>query len=162
MRTAIPWELILVDNGSTDATKDAIHSFVSSSGIACRTVFEPQRGLSRARNRGWLVADGQVVGFTDDDCYPDQEYVTELWTAFADPQTGYLGGRVLLYEPGGYPITVRDCAEHTEIPQGSFIPAGFIHGANMAARKTVLQAVGGFDDMLGAGNPASRRGRGLS
>ena len=149
----IPWELIIVDNGSTDGTQDVIREFASATGIACRSVVEPRRGLSRARNCGWRAARAPVIAFTDDDCYPQPDYVTALWAGFAQPPIGYLGGQVLLYDLQDYPITIQTRAQRLEIPPRSFVRAGLVHGANMAARRTVLQAVGGFDEMLGAGTP---------
>lgn len=150
---AIPWELILVDNGSTDATQDVIQQFASTTDIACRSVLEPRPGLSRARNRGWRAARAPVIAFTDDDCYPQPDYVSELWAGFGQPAIGYLGGQVLLYDPQDYPITIQTRAQRLDIPPRSFVRAGLVHGANMAARRTVLEAVGGFDEMLGAGTP---------
>lgn len=149
----LPWELILVDNGSADETQSIIREFASSARVIFRPLVEPRPGLSRARNLGWAAASAQVISFTDDDCYPQSDYVCEIWNNFADGRLGYLGGRVLLYDPEDYPITIQTRAERIDIPPRRFIPAGLIHGANMAARKAVFEAIGGFDELLGAGTP---------
>jgi hypothetical protein len=149
----VPWELVVVDNGSTDGTPRVIEQFARSTRIAFRSVSEPRPGLSRARNAGWRAASGALIAFTDDDCYPQPDYLTELLRCFAAGDVGYVGGRILLYDADDHPITVQLSERRTRIEPGSHVSAGTIQGANMAARRVVLEAVGGFDDLLGAGTP---------
>src|SRR5512138_3361592 len=66
----IGWELGIVDNGSRDATRQVIREFSSRAQIHVRLAVEPRMGLSRARNAGWQCASGEIIAFTDDDCYP--------------------------------------------------------------------------------------------
>ena len=70
LQSEASWEIVFVDNGSTDASPGLLDAFAKSSGLNIRVVQEPRAGLSVARNAGWRSAGGGVVAFTDDDCYP--------------------------------------------------------------------------------------------
>jgi len=149
-----PWELIVVDNGSTDRTRERLEQFQSPPHCHFKIVDEPVPGLGKARNRGWTSATGEIVAFTDDDCYPAPEFLADTIACFAaDPTLGYVGGRVLLYDKNDYPVTIQPREEIVEIGARAYIPAGLIHGANFSFRRTTLEAVGGFDERFGAGRP---------
>jgi len=148
-----PWELIVVDNGSTDATPDVLRAFAASTRVAFRAVHEPRPGLSRARNAGWRAATADVIAFTDDDCYPAPDFVDAWLACFTDPAVGYAGGRITLHDPADAPVTIQLLDTPVEFVPRTFARAGVIQGANMAARRTVLDALGGFDERLGAGTP---------
>ena len=145
------WELILVDNGSTDGTADAIHRFAASASFPVRYVRAATPGLSHARNAGLRHAGGRIVAFTDDDCYPHPDYLRAIVEVFERHPAGIIGGRVVLHDPEDARVGVKDAPEAFEISPGQFVRAGVMHGANMAVRREVLEQIGGFDPLLGAG-----------
>ena len=145
------WELVVVDNASTDETLAMLTEYVKTSAVAVSVVSEPQAGLCRARNAGWRAARGRIVAFSDDDCYPEENFVEALMENFGDGDLGYLGGRVLLFDRDDFPITIQTMNSRRDILPGEFVEAGLIHGANLASRKAVLERIGGFDEALGAG-----------
>lgn len=149
----VPWELLIVDNGSTDSTREILLDFVAAASITVRLLHEPTPGLSRARNTAWRSGAADIVAFTDDDCYPAPDYLDQIWDVFQTESIGFLGGRILLYDPTDFPITIQLRTDKVELEPGFLIPAGLIQGANMAMRKHLLNALGGFDEMLGAGTP---------
>jgi GT2 family glycosyltransferase len=100
---------------------------------------------------GVAIASGEILAFTDDDCYPAPDFLDRIWSAFEDPSLGYIGGRILLHDPGDYPITINESTTLRTFPGKSFISAGMIHGANMAFRRRVLLEIGGFDPLFGPG-----------
>ncbi|MCC7486335.1 MAG: glycosyltransferase [Burkholderiales bacterium] len=151
LRSTREWEIVFVNNGSTDETAAALAGFARAAPIRVRVLDEPRRGVSAGRNTGWRAAAGSVIAFIDDDCYPAEDYVDELWKCFAEPELGYLGGRVLLYDSADYPITIKESQLREAIPPRSFIVPGVLHGANMAFRRDVLERVGGFDERMGPG-----------
>lgn len=148
---SVEWELVVVDNGSQDETQRLVQEFASCGNIRVRITMAPNPGLSRARNVGWRAAQGEIVAFTDDDCYPSADFVEQIWQAFRDPEIAYVGGRVLLHDPGDAPVTIQTSTVYRRIPASIFVEGGMIHGANLAARRTLLEAIGGFDELLGAG-----------
>jgi glycosyltransferase involved in cell wall biosynthesis len=149
---ARPWELILVDNGSVDETDTTIHEFIESVPFPAVYVFESQPGLGNARNAGLKVARGEILAFTDDDCYPAEDFLTRTWAAFSEPLLGYLTGRIMLHDPEDYPATINESISPRSFPGGSLLRTGDIQGANMAFRRRVLVDIGGFDPLFGSGS----------
>lgn len=147
------WEMIVVNNGSTDDTEAVVKSFIRKTGLPLMLVNEPNPGSGRARNAGVQACSGEIVVCTDDDCYPAEDFLLRAAEIFQEEEVGFAGGRVLLYDPSDYPITIQERAEYARIRPGEFIPAGFIHGANMAFRRSAFESVNGFDVRLGAGTP---------
>ena len=145
------WELILVDNGSRDDTPEVIREFQASAGFRVISVREPGRGSGRAKNAALTRATGRLCVFTDDDCYVGEDFLREMLRAFETDDIGYLGGRVLLHDPKDAALTIQKALEPQVIEPRSFVPMGLIHGANLAALRTTLDAVGGFDPLFGAG-----------
>ena len=149
------WEIVLVDNGSTDNTPSLLAEFQHSMGNRkpVRVVSEPEPGLARARNRGAAATNAEILAFTDDDCYPNQDFLDAIVAQFEAHAIAYLGGRVLLHDPRDLRITILERNRPAEFPPRSFIEAGTIHGANFAVRRKAFMATGGFNEHLGAGTP---------
>jgi hypothetical protein len=152
LKASASWEAILVNNGSTDATAEVLASFAKSVPTEVVLLDETKVGVSAARNTGRKAARGNVIAFTDDDCYPAADYIDQIHRCFAEADLGYLGGRVLLFDRKDLPITIQPLEHRVDIPPHSFIRMGLIHGANMAFRRDVLERVGDFDERMGPGS----------
>jgi glycosyltransferase involved in cell wall biosynthesis len=146
-----PWEVIIVDNGSEDETAAVIRDFVGTTSVPVTYVFEPKPGLGNAHNAALVIARSDILAFTDDDCYPAHDFLSEVWSAFQDPSVGYITGRIMLHDPADFPTTIVESATPRVFPGGSFIPTG-MNGANMAFRRRVLVDIGGFDPLFGPGS----------
>ena len=148
------FELIVVDNASTDHTATVIRDFADEADYPVKLAFEPNPGLGNARNCGWRHAQGEIVAFTDDDCYVDRNFAHAILAIFqSNDSLGFLGGRILLHDPSDLRMTIQESTKRQEFPPGKLIPAGAIQGANFAFRRRALGAAGGFDPLLGAGTP---------
>jgi glycosyltransferase involved in cell wall biosynthesis len=145
-----PWELIIVDT-STDDTAAIVQEFARTASIEIQYVFEPRPGKSIALNTALARARGQILAFTDDDCYPAPDFLSQIWSAFDDPTVGYIGGRIMLHDPADHPLTINESAAPVTFPARSFVCAGCVQGANMAFRRRVLFDIGGFDGLFGPG-----------
>ena len=150
-----PWDLVIVDNGSTDDTGERLKAFADNFAKPVTIITEPRPGLGLARNRGWLATNAPIIAFTDDDCYPDPNFLNDVAAVFADPALGFAGGRILLYDPTDARITIYESQTEELFSPGDFIFCGVIQGANMAFRRQALVDIDGFDDKLGAGTPFS-------
>jgi GT2 family glycosyltransferase len=144
-------ELVLVNNASTDDTAAVIASFIGEHPtIRVRSVFAEMKGLSAARNAGLRAAIGDVLAFTDDDCELGADYLPVLMRLYAaDTKPTMRGGRVLLGDDRDLPFTIK--TETTPARYTGRYPGGFIHGCNMSFSRSVLDAVGLFDERFGAG-----------
>jgi GT2 family glycosyltransferase len=146
------WELVIVDNGSSDGTANLLKGFAEQAPFRVVVVEEPRCGLGRARNAGIAAATGEILAFTDDDCYVSSDFLKQVLEVFKDQRIGYMGGRVLLYDPTDLPETIRTETKIRIIEAHSFIRAGELQGANMAVRKSLVAKIGAFDPELGAGS----------
>lgn len=153
IRSSIAWEAVILDNASTDATKEVIAAACAAD-PRLRYAYEAQPGLGAARDSGWRLARGEVVALSDDDCYFTPDFIESVWSVFSEnPEVGVVGGRILLFDPADAPLTIdlRTQAERTE-PR-SVVRTGAFHGANLSFRRAALDKVGGFNRQLGAGTP---------
>lgn len=151
LETAVPWELVLVDNASTDDTLRVMDAFGKEADFPVQVVQESLPGWGAAKNTGVRTSSGGIVVSLDDDCYPAPDYIDSVAEAFEDPELGYLGGRILLHDPTDRPVTINRLTEPRILPPGSHVPAGLIQGANMAFRRPVFDELRGFDELFGAG-----------
>lgn len=151
MNTSVRWELVLVDNGSSDGTKGVLSRFASNVRFPVKIVDEPQQGKSRGLNRGIAASAGHIISFIDDDCYVAPDHIDRVLDVFADPRVGFAGGQVTLWDPTDYPMTIRTSSELQLYPPYSYIEGGLILGANMMFRRDALVSIRGFDTDFGPG-----------
>jgi glycosyltransferase involved in cell wall biosynthesis len=89
------WELLIVDNGSDDASAAVVEAFASS--LPLRRVREPAVGVSRARNRVVREARGDYICWADDDTILDRGWLAAYLAAFRrHPEAAVFGGRILV------------------------------------------------------------------
>jgi GT2 family glycosyltransferase len=152
IRSTQPWELVVVDNGSTDDTRAVIEAARSSIAAPLVYAHQPVQGLSSARNAGVAASQGSLILFTDDDCYPAPDLLDAACAAFSDPAVGFVTGRILLYDPDDFPTTINESMQPARFAPHRFIPAGAVKGANFGFRRLVLDQIGPFDPAFGAGS----------
>jgi len=147
-------EVIVIDNGSSDGTRDVIRDFVQDNSRLFRSIYEPVPGKSNALNRAIEIASGSVLAFTDDDCYVDEAWIRSIAAEFeADGVLGALCGRVELFDPRDLPISIRTSRDRCVLNTADLaltVPMG----CNMACSRAVIESVGGFDPALGPGSAA--------
>jgi glycosyltransferase involved in cell wall biosynthesis len=159
-----PWEVLVVDNASEDATRDAAESIARGFPVPLRVVDEPRRGLSHARNRALAEARGRVVVYVDDDATCRPGWLRAHAAAFAAPDVVASGGRivpvlpaetprawaaVLLAEPGGPTGRYDYGSQPRDLEVGGPVPHPF--GGNMGVLRALALELGGFRADLGWG-----------
>lgn len=149
-----PCELVVVDNGSTDHTREVVGELRGTLRLPVRYVLETTAGLSHARNRALQVTAGGILAFTDDDCVVDPDWLAALVSEFGSRDApDVVGGRVLpRSDLGGRaredsPPSPRGLLKSQEDLFERFM------GANFAFRRRVAKRLGGFDPTFGAGGP---------
>ena len=154
-RDAPSYEVIVVDNNSTDATA-AVVNVRRAAHPHLRYVFEPHPGLPRARNAGILRARSPLIAFTDDDIVVGDTWVRSVYQAFLQyPDADCVGGPVLpRWPPSGRPAWFSEIQTAPLALQDKGQQAVFVHrqnaapclvGANFAFRKSAFAKSGLFD-----------------
>lgn len=88
------YELIIVDNNSTDDTRKAVEKLRADFPDRVRYLFEPRQGRSFALNTGIREAKGEIVLFTDDDILAEPDWLASIHRAFETSAAEGVGGRV--------------------------------------------------------------------
>lgn len=152
LASAVPLELIVIDQSDDSLTTESLKSFASDCRLA--VVKSTEIGLARARNMGWRRTSAELLAFTDDDCEACPGWLEGFATALAhDERIGLVFGAVrapdydrskgfvMAYAPPQFRVArqIREkaCVECV--------------GACMAVRRSMLVALGGFDEELGSG-----------
>lgn len=145
-------EIIVVDNRSTDSTKEVVDQFHAQKNV--RYIYEPRLGLSHARNTGWRNAKGQYVAYLDDDAIADPEWLATIVKTFESvrPSPGCIGGKVVpVWEAPRPPwvsdelVTCLTVIDWSDTPHAiSNLSEKWLVGANIAFRVDILQQMGGF------------------
>lgn len=151
------FELIIVDNNSTDDTKNIVDELASSSKVKIKYVFEEKQGHSHARNTGIKNADGEIIVFTDDDVEAEKTWLREITSAFDNPDVACAGGPIrpiwLAEKPDWLTEGLQNYLAISEFrfaqENGEFKGPNYPWGANIAFLKEVFQTVGGFSTNLG-------------
>jgi glycosyltransferase involved in cell wall biosynthesis len=90
------YEVVVVDNNSTDRTREAVESFIALGHKNLRYVFEPRQGLSYGWNTGIAHSSAPIIAFTDDDVSVARDWVSSIKRAFDEhPEVDFVGGKVL-------------------------------------------------------------------
>jgi glycosyltransferase involved in cell wall biosynthesis len=150
------WEVLVVDNNSTDQTRQVIEDFSKRSAGRVRYLFEPQQGVSRARNAGIRQASGEIIVFVDDDVTVEPAWLQTLTRELHDGRWSGAGGRVLPQWSSTPPAWLPIGDRYGLAPLVMFDPgleAGPLNeppfGANMAFRREVFAKYGDFRPDLG-------------
>jgi glycosyltransferase involved in cell wall biosynthesis len=151
------WELVVVDNGSSDGTAEAARKTAEGAPIPVRVVTEPEMGASSARNRGLRESRGDVTVFLDDDITLREDWITRLRERVREaPGAAAFGGRIVAQwsEPppawlpmeGPYRVQAGAYVAHDwgeevyEYEETSIMPLT----ANAAVRRWAWKKYGGF------------------
>lgn len=151
------YELLLIDNCSTDNTALIAHEFATRFPVIRYHYFlEEQQGLSHARNRGIKEAKGEILVYLDDDAFIGKEFALELLKFYdARPEIVCTGGKTIPQFENGKPtwmspflmplVAAVDMGDKPKLFPFNRFPIG----ANMAIRRSMIDEVGLFDVNLG-------------
>ncbi|APW59900.1 glycosyltransferase family 2 protein [Paludisphaera borealis] len=151
---SLEYEVLVIDNNSSDDTRAVVESFSGRFGGRLRYIWEGRQGLSRARNRAVEESRFDVVAFIDDDVDVDAFWLDRLAAACEGGDYDVVGGRALLSYPRPRPgwLGDRDEGFLTKVDHGPERRAATpdeLYGVNLSIRKSSLLRVGGFRCDLG-------------
>jgi GT2 family glycosyltransferase len=145
------YEIVVVDNASTDDTPQVVAAAANESKNTLRGVHEPLKGIVPARNRGIREAQGQWIAFFDDDQLADSRWLAELYRGALAQQVRVVGGSVHLTFPGGCDRTLHPAVRmllgeavfgHEQRPYGGRLTPGC---GNLMIERSVFAQVGVFE-----------------
>lgn len=136
-------EIIVVDNNSTDGTRAVVERYP-----AVTYVFEPEKGITRARQRGLVASSGDILAYVDADTRPPAGWIEQVREQFGTcNELGCLSGPYSFYDLGGIPRTTS-AGWFVAARQLAKITGYLIVGGNFAIRRDVLEKMGGFDSSI--------------
>ncbi len=157
LATASRWELIVVDNNSTDHTRAVVEELAPNYPTTLRYLFETEQGRSAALNTGFRAARGDIILTTDDDVRVEPDWLDQGVAALRRFDCAFVGGKVLPIWGGARPKWLPDTGGRLWVPIAMLDfgpqPVEFATraplGVNMALRKEALERAGYFDNTLG-------------
>jgi glycosyltransferase involved in cell wall biosynthesis len=151
---AASFEVLVVDNNSTDDTSRVVARFAARERLRLRYVFEPRPGVSHARNTGISHATGAILGFLDDDVEPAADWVATVYrTLFEHPEADCIGGPVRPRWPEPPPAWLT-AAHSSPLALQDKTPWMYVNAENastclatenFACWRTIFDEIGGFD-----------------
>ncbi|HEY7499694.1 MAG TPA: glycosyltransferase family 2 protein [Vicinamibacterales bacterium] len=160
LKTAAPWEVIVIDNNSTDDTRLAVIEAQPDFPVELRYVFEREQGRSAAMNTGIRAARGEIIATTDDDVQVEPDWLDRAAEALDTLDCDYVGGKVLPVWPaerpdwipnhGGKQWAVIALLDYGPDPIPFFTLAHRVPiGVNMAFRRAAFDRAGLWSNRVG-------------
>lgn len=151
------YEIIIVDNASSDRTKEIVEQRLANPSL--KYIYEPELGLSVARNRGAKETNAAILAYLDDDAEASPQWLQIIAQAYQNnPQLAIAGGKVTLILPEGQTLP-KWLSEEMAGALGSYDLGEEIvyinnpnltpRGLNYSLRRSFLTEIGGFDPNLG-------------
>jgi glycosyltransferase involved in cell wall biosynthesis len=153
-------EIIVADNGSTDATRAVVmRAAARARGLPIEYLYVAEPGKSAAVNAALQLAQGDLIVFTDDDVLPEPAWLARIADAFDDPAVDFVAGRILprweeqppaWMSPSLYGVlAVADGGDAPLRIQAGGLEHPMTVGSNMAVRMSVIRRLGGLRHDLG-------------
>lgn len=136
------YDIIVVENGSTDSTPEIVAQY------PVRLFHHTIRGPAAARNFGIARSTADIIAFTDADCIAHPRWIAELVKPYQDPVVGGAGGAILAYDHPGRNFV--EMFSETNAPLVNFVKGAVeflprLYTANASYRKHILDEIGGFN-----------------
>lgn len=147
-----PWEVLVIDNGSTDQTSLIVQEKISSLPIEIRYIFEPRPGLHNGRHRGALEGRGKFLAYLDDDVLLTPTWIHGVEKLMAGQAEAVVGRILPKWEtrPPAWLITLIRGQEAGYLSlldrgtQGDYIDPSFVYGDNFFIPAKMVFELGGF------------------
>lgn len=145
------WEVIVIDNNSSDETRQIAHSFIPHL-PGMQVVSETRRGSYAARNTGIGLARGEIIAFVDADMVMNNNWICTGVKDIIRGDADYVGCRVDIFTRGNPPSVCEIYNQRTGFPVKEYMERfGFAGAGNIFVRKNVFESIGMFDQRMISG-----------
>jgi glucosyl-dolichyl phosphate glucuronosyltransferase len=160
------WEVLVVDNNSSDSTPQVVDDLVKQLPITVRYARETEQGLNYARNHGVRASDSTYFSYVDDDILVSENWLAALFDAFEMNDADAVGGRIHLDPSIRLPKWIRPDTDmmgflgYQDFGDEPFRMDGksrYPFGGNMAFHRRVVERIGYFNPKLGRKGEGRKR-----
>lgn len=138
------YEIIVVDNASTDRTKEIAETFSD-----VRVVHEPSKGLTKARQKGLSEAQGELIAYIDADTRMPVGWVKKVIEAFKkNPKSVAVSGPYIYHDVSWFAKQIVWLYWNVLARVSYFFTGYMIVGGNFVAKKSAILEIGGFDTTI--------------
>ena len=147
------YEVIVVDNDSTDATRTVVSEYErQTSGLIRLAVERKVRSAYAARNKGICIANGEILAFTDADCVPQSSWIEKGLEALQESSAAFAAGRIDMTFKAERPNLWEYFDAARKLNQRAYVEkAGFGATANLFVRRRLFHKYGMFRTDLQSG-----------
>ena len=136
------YELIVVNDGSTDNTEDILKKYEEKALCKFKWTSQKNSGLRVSRNKGIKSAKGEIICFTDDDCIADKTWIKNIVNGYESEAIGGVGGKIISHNAKN--VIDKYADEKKFLTQEKFFDP--ILGGNISHRKDVIEKTGFLDE----------------
>ena len=170
---ACTYEVLIVDNGSTDATRQVVDAWQPRFPVSLRYLYEGRTGKPWALNSGMAAARGAIFAFTDDDILTTPTWLAALWRCFQEEGADGVGGKILPQWTAPRPVWLTDeafrrfgglgCVDHGDLRRSS-ASGSYCRwvGGSFAVRRQAAARLGPYDPKLLRGEDTEYYERAIS
>ena len=141
------FELVIVNDGSTDGSLNIVNDFIrEESGFKCAVYSQPNSGVAAARNNGVAVSNGEYVCFLDADDWWEPTFLEEMDRLIREyPEAGLYGMNYVYYKPGKTHVALHTKSGYINYPK-EYLSNGamMIFTSSSSSSRRVFDEMGGF------------------
>lgn len=141
------YEIIVVDNNSTENIYSVCQQFPN-----VQYIQEPKQGSYAARNQGLAIAKGEIIAFTDSDCLPEIDWITQGVKALSSSDAAIVAGHIEFYFSKAKPSIAEYVDSVIHLKQQRYAKEGFAATANLFTFAWVFKQFGSFPDVQSLGD----------
>jgi len=162
----IDWEVLIVDNNSSDNTRQIVADLAEKSKLKIRYAFEPQQGLNYARNLGMQEEKGIYFAYIDDDITVSKQWLSSIYQSLVENDADASGGRIHLDPSIQLPAWIKcnpsmyGFLGYQDYGDKAIRVDGinqYPFGGNMAFHRRVSEKIGLFNTNLGRKGEGKKR-----
>ncbi len=149
-QTQLPYEVHVVDDGSTDDSREVLKRFEGHPLVRCH--YRPNAGQASAKNCGILASEGEFIAFLDaDDLWTADKLETQLAAFEQHPSVGIVYTNFAHIDEKGQYLSSPDREYYSGWISGRLLVDNFVNGMASIVRRECFETVGVFDETLPMG-----------